>query len=93
VEPWCRNKAELNDFLAFVIVYGPDAFPADTNMDMPRAIEEIKAGLERCAGELGGVACSDELIALVNKANAQIRAGHLVQGWHLLQDVKHALKA
>jgi hypothetical protein len=84
---WCKTKAELYDFIAFVVLYGPDNFPARRKLTMTSAFEEIMGGLDRCAHEFKS---QDLLLAarqLAMQAKAAYDSGEANKGAHLLQDL------
>jgi len=91
MENWCRNRQELSDFIAFVVLYGPNDFPPERNMDMSAAIKEIRAGLQRCAHEIGGSERVAELTNMVEKAVDEINLGNENGGFHILQDVMSSI--
>jgi len=84
---WCTTKSELDDFIAFVVLYGPDNFPARRKMTMVSALEEIMSGLERCAHEFKGEGAALTARRLAIEAKTAYARGEVNKGAHLLQDL------
>lgn len=88
---WCKNIGELDDFIAFVVLYGPDRFPAVRNMDMEKAFQEIAAGIENSSSEINDVDKLQKLRSLSDEAEALYSSGADVQGAHKLQKLAEVL--
>lgn len=84
---WCKTKGELDDFIAYVVLYGPDNFPARRKLTMAIAFEEIFGGLDRCAHELKGEGAARSARQLAVQAKAAYDSGEVKRGAHLLQDL------
>ena len=84
---WCKTKRDLDDFISFVVLYGPNEFPPWRNLTMDVALEEISRGIESCSAELGSEEVVAKARALVADATVAYRAGNVVAGAHLLQDL------
>src|SRR4029078_1880700 len=85
----CRNKQELSEFLAFVVVFGPMEFPPEMKMSMSDAFENIRDGLGNSAGELGGRGRVVGLTSMLEYARSELEAGRGLRGLHILQDLMH----
>lgn len=90
---WCTKLSELKDFMAFVVLYGPDEFPAWREMDMTKAFLQIYEGLDECRGEFPSGAIFEKVKGLLLEAEAAYKAVDIVKGAHRLQDAMAQMKA
>ncbi len=90
---WCKTIGELDDFLAFVVLYGPDRFPPQREMNIEKAFAQINAGINNSAGEIASAAKVDELKALSRRAEDKFGSGRVVQAAHLLQEMSELLNS
>lgn len=88
---WCKNIGELDDFIAFVVLYGPDRFPAVRQMDMNKAFTEISAGIENSSLEIKDDVKIQKLRELCQKADEFYSSGDDVKGAHMLQELAEVL--
>jgi hypothetical protein len=85
------NKQELIEFVAYIIVFGPNNFPDGMDMDIADAFTNIENGLRSLVGELGGCEKVEQLVKLVESAEFALKDGDEIKGLHLLQDLRSAL--
>lgn len=87
---WCKSKSELDDFIAFVVLYGPDDFPSWRHMTIERALNEIVDAIDRFSAEIGAgnTARARQLAADAKQAYAK---NDPIKGAHLLQDLAELL--
>jgi len=90
VMTWCRTTTELSEFLAFVIIYGPDAFPAERQMTMEKAFRFIREGFSACSAEIEDRKM-DQFQAQVDQAEALLSSGEEARAFICLQELKSAL--
>lgn len=88
---WCKTKSELNDFIAFVVLYGPNDFPAWRNMTMEKAFAEITAGLELFAKDFKTTDDASTAKRLAAQSEAAYSSGEINKGAHLLQELAELL--
>lgn len=88
---FCKNISELKDFLAFVVLYGPDDFPSWREMDMNKAFIQIKSSLETSKDEIQSVDVFNTVTAMLVESQKSYAIGDAVKGAHLLQDVTSLL--
>jgi hypothetical protein len=88
----CSTVDELDDFLAFVLVYAPDRFRPRHNLDLTKAFEEIDVGLQSCASQIGDKQRLAQLMALAEQSLAAYERGDDKGGAFLLQDMAQLLK-
>lgn len=84
---WCTRLSELKDFIAFVVLYGPDDFPAWRNMDITKAFSQMHEGVDACKNEIGNGAKCDQIENLFLSAEAAYNNGDSITGAHVLQDI------
>lgn len=88
---WCKSIGELDDFIAFVVLYGPDRFPAVRQMDMIKAFKEITAGIENSSSEIKDEIKVQKLRDLCKQADELYSSGDDVKGAHKLQELAEVL--
>jgi exonuclease VII small subunit len=97
---WVESKDDLYDFLAQVIVCAPDDFievdyvPADEQLNLERAFDELHRGMEYLKAEMKDAKQIEALERLLDESLQAYRKGNDVRGAHLLQDFEEmAFKA
>jgi hypothetical protein len=88
----CNSISELDDFIAFVVLYAPDQFLARHNMDLKKAFMEINTGLDRCSNQIDSKQKLEELKKIVSDSEAAYMRNDVVKGAHLLQDMVEMMK-
>lgn len=89
---WVRDLLGLYDFIALVVVGAPSAFPIedyrapDDQLNLDRAFEELRNGLEFVAVSNRDPMFHDRLRAILDESLAAYRAGERKEGAHRLQD-------
>jgi hypothetical protein len=88
---WVRDLTGLYDFIALVVLDAPDDFPvqdyraADQQLDLDRAFDELRAGLEFVAKREDDPDFHDRLHVALDGSLAAYRSGERVVGARLLQ--------
>jgi hypothetical protein len=89
---WVRHLEALHDFIGHVVLGAPDRFPResflsdDEQLDLGRAFEELRSGLEFVAKSESDPRLHDRLHSVLDQSLAAYRAGERLRGAHLLQD-------
>lgn len=88
----CKSLEELDDYLAFMVLYAPDYFPAWRNLDLGSAFQQLNtdiASLESCFQSPSHFQKAKEL---AQNSFTAYSSGNSVQGAHALQDLMQCLK-
>jgi hypothetical protein len=88
--PRSKTVRELADYLAFLVLYAPDEFPAWRKLNLEKAFLQLESDVRACASELGTTRFS-EAERLIQTSLEAYRAGDSIQGAHALQGILHAL--
>ena len=80
----------LVDCTRYVILYAPDSFPADTNMDLERAFADLRRGLNDSRPDVGQR--FDEIARLLAEALDAYRRTDLRSGIKKLQEIDLILR-
>ena len=89
---WVRHLEALHDFIGHVVLGAPDSFPKedflkdDEQLNLDRAFEELRAGLEFVAKSESDPQFHDRLRGVLDQSLEAYRAGDRKRGAHLLQD-------
>lgn len=90
---WCKSVSELDNFLAFVLLYGPDRFPPQRDMNIKKAFLEINAGINYCADEIDSAKKIEKLKTLSKKSEDNFKTGNEVEAAHMIQEMSELLIA
>lgn len=88
---WCNRISEIKDFLAFVVLFGPDNFPTHRNMNIEKAFEQIFEGLKICKNEIKSNDSYDKLCELAKNSHKAYLSKDIKEGAHLLQDMRELM--
>lgn len=89
---YVRSIEGLHDFIATVVLGAPDRFrirdhrPAEEQLNLDRAFEELRAGLGFVAPRDDDPSFHVRLQSVLDASLAAYRAGERKRGAHLLQD-------
>lgn len=89
---WVRDLLGLYDFIAHVLLSAPDDFPVedyrapDDQLNLDRAFEELRNGLEFVAVSERDPAFHNRLRAVLDESLAAYRDGERKRGAYRLQD-------
>src|SRR5260221_4390556 len=89
-----RSVDALYDFIATVVLCAPNRFPSrdylppDQQMNLDRAFEKLRTGIEVAYPEADYANKRQELSALLNASLVAYKSGDRATGAHLLQDFK-----
>jgi hypothetical protein len=86
-----QHIRELKDFIAFVVLYGPDQFPEWRDITMAKAVARIDREIQELAKESPGATAWSESARLLAAARGAYSEGDPVKGAHFLQDLIAAL--
>jgi len=89
----CNSIDELDDFIAFVVLYAPNHFLTRHNMDLERAFVEIDSALQNCAGQIGSERKVSELARMSKDAKTFYERTEVIKGAHMLQDMAVLIKS
>lgn len=89
---WCNDLGETVDFIAYVVLSAPDDFPAEDAMDLGRAFDELRHGLDCSAAEVGEERLAPSRV-LLQQAYVSYMAGQVVDGAGKLQQLQRSLMA
>jgi len=85
-----ESFSRLVDCTRYVILYAPDSFPADTNMDLERAFADLRRGLNDSKPEVGQH--FDEIARLLAEAFDAYRRTDTRSGIKRLQEIDLILR-
>jgi len=88
---WCNNLEELIEFIAYVVLTAPDAFPPEDNMTIDAAFRELGHGLDCVQLERGDSAMIQESRKLFREAYSLYKEGKTNEGAWKLQDAEEVL--
>lgn len=89
---WVRDINSLYDFIGYVVLRAPDRFPvedylpADQQMNLDRAFDELRRGLGLVEPEVANDEKRKGLQQLLDESLNAYRMGDDMKGAHLLQD-------
>ena len=83
----CKSIDELDDFIAFVLLYAPNSFHARHNMDLQKAFTQMNASIDCCTAQIGNQQSVAKLKTLTAEALAAYMQSDQKKGAHLLQDM------
>ena len=95
---WCENLGELIDFIAYVVLYGPNEFPKrewvkpEEQLNLDRAFEELRYGLNRATEEVGEVPAISTARTILEEAYTHYREGRINPGAWKLQEMSQLLE-
>ena len=90
--PWIRDIDSLYDFIGYVVLSAPNAFPEEDylqpeeQMNLERAFEELRKGIDLIDPTMMDDAKHRRLLSLLEESLNSYQAGDEVNGAHLLQD-------
>ncbi|MCB1041574.1 MAG: hypothetical protein KDC35_01450 [Acidobacteria bacterium] len=90
-KPWVRSLVHLQEFISYVIVYAPDAFPEedylgpDEQMSLNKAFVEMRRGVEFVRTKISDEAVLAHLEGLLEESLEAYEDGDDVKGAKLLQ--------
>jgi hypothetical protein len=88
--PRSKTLRELADYLAFLVLYAPDEFPAWRQLNLEKAFAQLEVDVQACATELGA-GRYEQAKRLIPVSLEAYRAGDSVKGAHVLQELLNAL--
>jgi len=94
---WIRRLEALHDFIGFVVLRAPNRFPLedhrapDDQLNLDRAFDELRAGLEFVAKSESDPQFHDRLRGVLDQSLEAYRAGDRKRGAHLLQDFQDTI--
>ena len=88
----CKTLSELSDYLAFLVLYAPDDFPAWRDLTLESAFAQLLVDIDACASLVGSEQRLKELKEYAASANRSYKSGDPVNGAHALQDAIQSLK-
>jgi hypothetical protein len=86
-----KNKKELRETLAFVLLLAPDRFQPEDKLDLNTGFIEINDGIENCRDEIGGLEEVARLKAMAALSLEGYRSGDTKLGSKLLQEIRNSL--
>ena len=91
---WCHSLQDLIDFLSYVAVYAPDAFPDEdgVTLDLDSAFHELHHGASVASQEILTAGLSDFVGEGIDLAYAHFVDGKVKEGSDALLDVQHRLQ-
>jgi len=95
---WCEDLAELIDFIAYVVIYGPDEFPErdflkpDEQLNLDRAFDELRYGLDCAAKQIRDEAVIGTCRAMLQEAYTHYHEGRTNPGAWKLQEMSRLLE-
>jgi hypothetical protein len=95
---WCVNLGELIDFIAYVVLYAPDKFPkrdflkVEEQLNLERAFDELRYGLDCAAKEVGESPVIGTCRAMLEQAFTHYREGRINPGAWKLQEMLRLLE-
>lgn len=95
---WCENLDELIDFIALVVLHAPEEFPKEDwlkpeeQLNLDRAFDELRYGLDRAAEQVGGSPVIDTCRAMLDEADTHYREGRINPGAWKLQEMSCLLE-
>ena len=95
---WCENLAELIDFIAMVVLSAPDKFlkrdwlKPDEQLNLDRAFDELRYGLNCAAKEVGELAAISTARSMLEEAYTHYREGRINPGAWKLQEMSQVLE-
>lgn len=90
MEALCKNISEIDDYIAFLVLYAPDSFPAWRGLGLESAFQKLINSIEACAPEMG----QEKAVKAREKCEEALAAymsGDDTAGAHLLQDATNLL--
>jgi hypothetical protein len=91
---WISDLNSLSDFVGYVVLCAPDAFPEedflqpDEQMNLERAFEEMRNALNLFKPAKMDAAKRRDALCLLEESLNFYHAGEVVKGAHLLQDFR-----
>jgi len=95
---WCENLGELIDFIALVVLHGPDEFPKEDflmpeeQLNLDRVFEELRHGLDCAAKEIRDEAVVETCRSMLQDAYTHYREGRVNPGAWKLQEMSQVLE-
>jgi hypothetical protein len=95
---WCNSLRELINFIAYVVLYGPDEFPTrewrrpEEQLNLDRAFEELRHGLTCAAKEVGELPEIATARVMLEEAYTHYREGRINPGAWKLQEMSQLLE-
>src|SRR5258708_2893504 len=90
--PWVRDMKSLYNFIGYVVLSAPDAFPEEDylqpeeQMNLERAFAELRKGIDLIETTMMNDTKRKELLSVLEESLNSYRAGNQFQGAHRLQD-------
>jgi hypothetical protein len=90
--PWIRDIDSLYDFIGYVVLSAPDAFPEEDylqpeeQMNLERAFEELRNGIGLIEPTMMNDTKRKDMLSLLDESLNSYRAGDDLNGAHRLQD-------
>lgn len=94
----CNNLSELINFIAYVVLYGPDEFPKrewhkpDEQLNLERAFDELRYGLSCVAAKMGELPTISTARGMLEEAYTHYREGRINPGAWKLQEMSQVLE-
>jgi len=88
---WCRDLSELHEFISYLVVYAPSNFPKEDDLDLDRAMSELRHGLESVRGDFPAVLV-EQVRTSFEEAELKFRSGEEVEAAHILQRADRLLR-
>ena len=92
MEPLCKTIDEIDDFIAFLVLYCPNHFHPRHNLDLESAFEQLRLSIRACAGEFPSKETMTTVENMSEEALLSYRGGINKQGAHILQDIAQVLE-
>ena len=95
---WCENLGELIDFIALVVLSAPDEFgyrdwlKPEEQLNLDRAFDELRYGLDRAAEEVAQSPAIGTCRAMLEEAYTHYREGRINPGAWKLQEISRLLE-
>ena len=89
---------QMIDFIALVVLHAPEEFPKEDwlkpeeQLNLDRAFDELRYGLDRAAEQVGGSPVIDTCRAMLDEADTHYREGRINPGAWKLQEMSCLLE-
>ena len=97
-KPRCQNLGKLIDFIAVVVLSAPDKFikrdwlKPEEQLNLDRAFEELRHGLDCAVKEVGELPAIITTRAMLEEAYTHYREGRINPGAWKLQEISQILE-
>ena len=93
MKPRSKTASELSDYLAYLVVYAPDLFPAWRKLTLESAFDQLFIDLHEVSKTLDSASLAQNAKEQAEQALLAYRSNDCVKGAHLLQSIMQSLKA